>query len=77
MRLLSPFLLAVLSIGCSSSGPSKTQAECDSMADDIRKAAAARGIPADGVCSSANAQIQKDFGQACANLKSCQSDCCK
>lgn len=45
------------------------QSKADAVANDIRRAAQLRGIPAQGVCSSTNPTIQKDFGSACTTLK--------
>jgi len=45
------------------------QSKADAVASDIRKAAQQRGISSQGVCSSTNAQTQKDFGAACKTLK--------
>ena len=45
--------------------------DCDKIATDIRQAAAQRGVPSAGICSSPNLQIQKDFGSACTALKNC------
>lgn len=45
------------------------QSKADAVANDIRRAAELRGIPAQGVCTSTNASIQKDFGNACQTLR--------
>lgn len=45
------------------------QSKADAVANDIRRATSLRGISSQGVCSSSNAQIQKDFGAACKTLK--------
>lgn len=45
------------------------QSKADAVANDIRRAASLRGISSQGVCSSSNAQIQKDFGNACKTLR--------
>lgn len=45
------------------------QSKADAVANDIRRAAQLRGISPTGVCSSSNAAIQKDFGNACKTLK--------
>jgi hypothetical protein len=45
------------------------QSKADAMANEIRRAASQRGLSSQGICSSTNAQIQKDFGTACSTLK--------
>ena len=45
------------------------QSKADAVANDIRRAAQLRSIPPQGVCSSTNPTIQKDFGNACTTLK--------
>lgn len=45
------------------------QSKADAVASDIRRAASLRGISSQGVCSSSNGQIQKDFGNACKTLR--------
>jgi tetratricopeptide (TPR) repeat protein len=45
------------------------QSKADAVANDIRRAASLRGISSQGVCSSSNAQIQRDFGNACKTLR--------
>lgn len=45
------------------------QSKADAVANDIRRAAQLRGIPSQGVCSSTNPTIQKDFGSACTTLQ--------
>lgn len=45
------------------------QSKADAVANDIRRASSLRGISSQGVCSSSNAQIQKDFGNACKTLR--------
>lgn len=45
------------------------QSKADAVANDIRRAASLRGISSQGVCSSSNAQIQSDFGNACKTLR--------
>jgi len=73
--------LVALMVLCACSGTTTSQADCDKIASDIRTAAIKRGYDGDGdgdgrpdalgVCGSTNAQIQKDFGKACADLKAC------
>lgn len=48
---------------------SDAQSKADAVASDIRTAAQQRGIPSQGVCSSTNPSIQKDFANACKTLK--------
>jgi hypothetical protein len=45
------------------------QSKADSVANEIRSAAAARGLNTQGVCSNSNPSVQKDFGTACKTLK--------
>lgn len=45
------------------------QSKADAVANDIRRAASLRGISSQGVCSSSNAQVQRDFGAACKTLR--------
>lgn len=45
------------------------QSKADAVANDIRRHASLRGISSQGVCSSSNAQIQRDFGNACKTLR--------
>ena len=45
------------------------QSKADTVANDIRRAANQRGISTQGVCSNTDAQIQRDFGQACSTLR--------
>jgi Tfp pilus assembly protein PilF len=44
------------------------QSSADSVANDIRAAAKARNLSPTGICSSTNAQVQKDFANACKTL---------
>lgn len=75
--------LALLSLlacsGGSGGGPPTTRAECDAISADIREAAAKRSPPLnpEGVCNSTDAQVQKDFGDACDKLRDCNARCCK
>lgn len=45
------------------------QSKADAVADEIRSAAQARGIPSQGVCNSTNPSVQRDFANACATLQ--------
>ena len=45
------------------------QSKADTVANEIRTAASRRGVTPTGVCSSSDATIQKDFGNACTTLK--------
>lgn len=71
-------VFALLLFGCSSSdAPTKTQTDCDVIADSIRTAAQQRNIPASGVCNSTDPAVQKDFSNACSALRDCNDHCCK
>lgn len=66
-------LVALLLAAVACSGSSSGQ-DCDAVADAIRKAAISRGISPSGICNSTDPTIQKDFGPACASLRSCQDE---
>ena len=67
-------LLGFLLTSVSACSGGRTQADCDAIAQEIRDAAAARGIPAQGICSSQNPTVQKDFGAKCQELRECNDD---
>lgn len=77
-----PVIMVVLACiaACSSSSSSdktKTQADCDAISSQIRTAATQRSLDPNGVCTSTDPAIQKDFSAACQNLKDCNDHCCK
>lgn len=66
-------MVMVVIAACSGgSSGGHTQEECDSISEDIRKQATARGISYNGICSRSDPQIQKDFGDACRRLRECE-----
>ena len=69
----SALLVTLASSACGPSAEEK-QRECDSIASDIRRDAALRGVSSQGICSSTNQQIQKDFGVRCQQLKECNDE---
>jgi hypothetical protein len=56
---------------CSSGDKEKKQAECDAIADDIRRSAAARGIQGPGACNHPSFPEGKD---ACDRLATCNRE---
>jgi hypothetical protein len=73
---LVPILAFVLVAACGKSDAEcrDIQQKCEAIANDIRRAASLRGISSQGVCASSDAQIQKDFGQACLAFKNCNDE---
>lgn len=61
-------LVLMMLFGCSSG---RTQADCDRIAADIRKAAAQRGFPAQGICNNPAAS---DLKPACDDLRECNEE---
>ena len=59
----------LISAGIFGAFKADAQSKADAVAADIRRAASLRGISSQGVCSSSNAQIQRDFGNACKTLR--------
>ncbi len=70
--------LFLLSLSACGSG-SSDGARCGPLAEEIRRAAIQRGYDGDkdgqpdamGICTSTDPVIQRDFGKACADLKTC------
>jgi hypothetical protein len=69
-------LSALLLTACSSK--SRSQSECDAIANDIRSALVDAGkSPSTVVCASTDPDTQKQFGAKCQALTDCNNDCCK
>jgi hypothetical protein len=66
MRLSALVLTALL--GCSSG---RTEADCERIAANIRKAAAQQGFPTQGICNNPNATA---FKAACDDLHACNDE---
>jgi hypothetical protein len=66
------FVIAACSGGSDKSDCS-SQAQCDTIANDIRNAAKARNIPTQGICS---ANPPPDFKSACDALRDCNAHLC-
>jgi hypothetical protein len=67
MRGLAVLLLALA--GCSS----RTPADCEAIAAEIRKGAAARGLSPNSVCNSP-APAAADLKPACDELRKCNEE---
>ncbi|MBX3200241.1 MAG: hypothetical protein KF894_19045 [Labilithrix sp.] len=67
-------VLALLLAACGGDERNDDGRDCDPIAADIRKAAFARGLPIQGICSNQDPEVQKDFKQACDDLKKCTGD---
>jgi hypothetical protein len=74
LALASIAVVALCACGKSESECNETRQRCDRISNDIKQAAAARGIAAEGVCTSSEEQVQKDFGRACAEQKACNDE---
>jgi hypothetical protein len=76
LESLSTFLVLLAAVaGCS--GKSKTQADCDAIANDIRSSATDAGKDPAGICVSTDPNIKQQFGAKCQALTDCNNDCCK
>ncbi|MBX3218513.1 MAG: hypothetical protein KF850_41285 [Labilithrix sp.] len=65
-------MLALILVACGGGGgDGRNEEDCNQIAEDIRKAASARGLPAQGICNNKNPEVQKDFKQACDALREC------
>ena len=67
----------VAACSSSTSDKTKTQADCDAIATQIRTAATQRSLDPNGVCSSTDPAVKKDFGASCQSLQDCNDHCCK
>jgi hypothetical protein len=72
MRSAACGLLGLTFLACSSSSSGPTQADCDNIAEEIRKNNTGPGAVSQP-CSSTDPAVVAKFGKACAALADCNN----
>ena len=65
--------VGILVVACSG-GSSKTQADCDAIANQIRQQAQKDGLATTGICNSTDPSVARRYAEACKALQECQAE---